>query len=56
MKVGRYVRIEPEAVDDFIERGRIEPAARGPVASPVRSIRDIREERLASWRTSESTP
>lgn len=54
VKVGRYVRIEPAALEALIASGRITPAPR-QAASRVRTLRDIREERLAIWRTSEST-
>lgn len=54
VKVGRYVRIEPGALDALIAAGRVE-SSRGPAIAPVRTLRDIREEQLASWRISEST-
>lgn len=54
VKVGRYVRIEASALEDLINGGRV-LASVGAPTSAGRSIRDIREERLASWRTSEST-
>lgn len=54
VKVGRYVRIEPGALDALIAAGRVDSSP-GPAISPGRTLRDIRKERLASWRISEST-
>jgi excisionase family DNA binding protein len=57
VKIGRHVRIEAQAIENFIEQGRVDTEER-EAGTPFarRTLADLRREQLSRWRTSASTP